>query len=172
MIGALRKLVPLKEGVLASADELLESAPLGPAGPVEAQISSISRSGDLVFVSGQVAMRSGELLASGLVGQKVGIPLAQECARQCARNLLEVLQLELGSLDRVEEVIRLAVYVASDDGFTDQHIVAHGASQMIVEVLGPRGQHVRTAIGVKALPLGSPVEVDAVVRAGAGNSAG
>lgn len=118
----------------------------------------------VVFVSGQVSMRDGELLAEGLVGREVGLELAQECARQCARNVLSVLQQELGSLDEIEAVLRLGVYVASSEDFTSQHLVAHGASQLVSEVLGEAGQHTRTAIGVKRLPLGSPVEVDAIVK--------
>jgi enamine deaminase RidA (YjgF/YER057c/UK114 family) len=78
---------------------------------------------------------------------------------------LESVKKEIGSLDRIEYVVRLGVYVSSADGFTDQHLVDHGASQVILNVFGEeRGKHTRTAIGVKSLPLNSPVEVDAIFR--------
>jgi enamine deaminase RidA (YjgF/YER057c/UK114 family) len=110
-------------------------------------------------------MRDGSLVATGLVGEQVSLEVAQECGRQCAINLLNVLKAELGSLAKVKQVARVAVYVASADGFTDQHLVAHGASQLFIEVFGPEiGAHARTAIGVKSLPLNSPVEVDAIFQ--------
>jgi enamine deaminase RidA (YjgF/YER057c/UK114 family) len=118
-----------------------------------------------IYLSGQVAMRDGSLVATGLVGDQVSLEVAQECGRQCAINLLNVLKAELGSLAKVKQVARVAVYVASADGFTDQHLVAHGASQLFIEVFGPEiGAHARTAIGVKSLPLNSPVEVDAIFQ--------
>ena len=117
------------------------------------------------YASGQVAKRGDSMLAVGLVGKEVDMKLAQECAWQCAINVLESVQKELGSLNKIKYVVRLGVYVASADGFSDQHLVAHGASQVILNVLGEeRGKHTRTAIGVKSLPLNSPVEVDAIFR--------
>ncbi len=117
------------------------------------------------YASGQVAKRGDSMLAVGLVGIDVDMKLAQECAWQCAINVLESVQKELGSLDKIEYVVRLGIYVASADGFSDQHLIAHGASQVILNVFGEeRGKHTRTAIGVKSLPLNSPVEVDAIFR--------
>lgn len=149
---------------MASRDDRLAGAATAPLPPVEATLQPLSGQDGVVFVSGQVAMRDGTLLAEGLVGRDVPLELAQECARQCARNVLSVLQRELGTLEAIESVLRLGVYVASADGFTEQHLVAHGASQLVLEVFGEEGRHTRTAIGVKQLPLGSPVEVDAVVK--------
>jgi enamine deaminase RidA (YjgF/YER057c/UK114 family) len=115
------------------------------------------------YLSGQVAMREGALIATGLVGDQVSMEIAQECGRQCAINILSAAKAELGTLKRIKQVVRIAVYVASSDGFTDQHLVAHGASQVFLEVFGlDSGSHARTAIGVKSLPLNSPVEVDAI----------
>ncbi|CAB4651372.1 unannotated protein [freshwater metagenome] len=116
-----------------------------------------------VYASGQVAMGPNGLLATGLVGQEVDLELAQVCAWQCAVNVLTSMQKALGSLDKIAYVARLGIYVASADNFSDQHLVAHGASQVILDVFGPEaGLHTRTAIGVKSLPLNSPVEVDAI----------
>jgi len=126
--------------------------------------------GSTLFASGQVASRDGVLLATGLVGRDVDLATAQACAWQCAHNLLAAVQQELGSLDAVAAAVRLTVYVASVDGFTDQHLVAHGASRLILAVLGDRGHHARTAIGVKALPLNSPVEADAIFRVQTGTA--
>jgi enamine deaminase RidA (YjgF/YER057c/UK114 family) len=103
------------------------------------------------------------LLATGLVGREVTLELAQECAWQCAINVLTSIQTALGSLDRIAYVARLGIYVASADDFSDQHLVAHGASQVMLDIFGSEvGSHTRTAIGVKSLPLNSPVEVDAI----------
>jgi enamine deaminase RidA (YjgF/YER057c/UK114 family) len=110
-------------------------------------------------------MRDGALVATGLVGEQVSLKVAQECGRQCAINILSSVKSQLGSLSSIKQVNRIAVYVASADGFTDQHLVAHGASQLFIEVFGPEiGSHARTAIGVKSLPLSSPVEVDAIFQ--------
>lgn len=149
---------------MSSRDERLAAAPASPASPPEATLKALSGREGIVFVSGQVAMRDGKLVAEGLVGREVDFDLAQECARQCARNVLSVLGRELGTLDAVEAVLRLGVYVASAENFSGQHLVAHGASQLVLEVFGDEGLHTRSAIGVKQLPLDSPVEVDAVVK--------
>ena len=115
------------------------------------------------YASGQVARIGETMIATGLVGREVNLELAQECAWQCAINVLESVKNSLGSLDQINYVVRLGIYVASSDDFSDQHLVAHGASQVMLDVFGSvRGSHTRTAIGVKSLPLNSPVEVDAI----------
>lgn len=146
-----------------SADRNLQALSSKPDGPFNVSLSPIRYMGKSFYASGQVAKRGDGLIATGLVGSEVSLELAQECAWQCAINVLESVQKELGSLDKIDYVVRLGIYVASADGFTDQHLVAHGASQVILNVFGQeQGQHSRTAIGVKSLPLGSPVEVDAI----------
>ena len=115
------------------------------------------------YASGQVARIGETMIATGLVGREVNLELAQECAWQCAINVLESVKNSLGSLDQINYVVRLGIYVASSDDFSYQHLVAHGASQVMLDVFGSvRGSHTRTAIGVKSLPLNSPVEVDAI----------
>lgn len=151
---------------MGRADERLAAASMTPTRPVTSTLQRISGGADVVFVSGQVCTRDGTLLAEGRVGGDVSLEAAYECARQCARNVLETLQRELGTLDAVESVLRLGVYVASSEGFSDQHLVAHAASQLVIEVLGDAGRHTRTAIGVASLPTNSPVEVDATVKLG------
>ncbi len=146
-------------------DEALDSISSKVTYPLAITLKPVAKLENSIYLSGQVAMRDGALVATGLVGDQVSLEVAQECGRQCAINLLNVLKAELGSLARVKQVARVAVYVASADGFTDQHLVAHGASQLFIEVFGADiGAHARTAIGVKSLPLNSPVEVDAIFQ--------
>ncbi|MGH3401980.1 MAG: RidA family protein [Streptosporangiaceae bacterium] len=123
-----------------------------------------TRSGCTVFTSGQIAVDgSAGLLATGRVGADVDAETALLCARQCALNILAQLE-EAYGLDNVIQVLKLTVFVASDPAFTGQHLVANGASAVLAEVLGEAGEHTRSAIGVAALPLGSPVEVEAIIE--------
>ena len=144
-------------------DEVFDSISQQVSYPLAITLKPLVKFENAFYLSGQVSMRDGALIATGLVGDQVSIEVAQECGRQCAINLLNAAKAELGSLNTIKQVVRIAVYVASSDGFTDQHLVTHGASQLFLEVFGPdSGSHARTAIGVKSLPLNSPVEVDAI----------
>lgn len=124
----------------------------------------IRRSGDLVFTAGQIATRDGELLATGRLGDDVDLETAQRCARQGAINVLAQIKGATGQLRHVRRLVKLTVYVASTGDFTDHHLVANGASELLGDVLGEAGQHARAAVGVAALPKGSPVEVEAVAE--------
>jgi len=146
-----------------SFDDNLAALAAKPTGTFNVSLSPIRYLNNSFYASGQVARRGEIMVATGLVGSEVNMELAQECAWVCAMNVLESVQKELGSLDKIEYVARLGIYVASADGFSDQHLVAHGASQVILNVFGEvAGKHSRTAIGVASLPLNSPVEVDAI----------
>ncbi|MEI6812297.1 MAG: RidA family protein [Actinomycetes bacterium] len=146
-----------------SFDDNLKALASKPTGAFNVTLSPIRFLNNSFYASGQVARRGETMVATGLVGSEVNMELAQECAWVCAMNVLESVQKELGSLDKIEYVARLGIYVASADGFSDQHLVAHGASQVILNVFGDvAGKHSRTAIGVASLPLNSPVEVDAI----------
>lgn len=134
-----------------------------PPAPAAAYAPTV-RSGDLLFVAGQVAAAGGGLIAAGKLGGDVDTDTGVRCARQCAVNLLAQLRAALGGLEAVRRVVKLTVFVASDPFFTDQHLVADGASELLGEVFGDGGRHARSAVGVTALPLDSPVEVDAVVE--------
>lgn len=121
--------------------------------------------GTTVHVSGQIAMRDGQLVVRGRLGADVDISTGQECARACALNLLAQLQAAAGgSLVALRQLVKVNVFVASDVGFDEQPQVANGASQLLLDALGPAGAHARSAIGVAALPLGTPVEIDAVAE--------
>ncbi|MGI5237888.1 RidA family protein [Dactylosporangium sp. CA-139066] len=143
--------------------ELAAAGPSPLGGPRPGILATREDNGVLT-VSGQIAAAEGVLLHSGQVGAAVSLAQARECAWRCARNLLTVVERELGSLERVVQIDRVTVYVASAPDFTDQHLVADAATEAFILALGERGRHARTALGVAALPAGSPTEVDAVIR--------
>jgi enamine deaminase RidA (YjgF/YER057c/UK114 family) len=117
------------------------------------------------YVSGQIATDAdGELVARGWVGAEVDLELAVRCAEACGRNVLARLEELPGGLDAVERLVKLTVFVAAAPGFDRPHAVANGASDVLLAALGERGRHARSAIGVASLPLGSPVEVEAIAR--------
>ncbi|MFG2018116.1 RidA family protein [Actinomadura geliboluensis] len=148
------------------ADQRLAAAALepGPAGE-RPSVAAARRSGAVLIASGQVAARDGKLIAEGRVGGDVSLDVARACARQCARNVLTAVRDELSGLGAVEHVETVSVWVASAPGFTDQHLVADAATALFTEVFGDdAGRHARVALGVAALPTGSPVEVQATFR--------
>lgn len=122
-----------------------------------------SQSGNLVFTAGQLPFVDGALPATGRVGDEVAPEEAKEYARLCAVNILAVIDAAVG-LDRVEKIVKLVGFVASAPGFTGQPGVVNGASDLMAEVFGEAGRHARSAVGVAELPLGSPVEVEAIVQ--------
>jgi enamine deaminase RidA (YjgF/YER057c/UK114 family) len=131
--------------------------------PPIAAYSPAVTSGRLVWTSGQIPLRDGTLLATGHVGGGVDLVTAQACACQAALNAVAVLKEHLGDLDRVEQVVKIVVFVASAADFIDQALVANGASELLQDVFGLAGVHARSAVGVAALPLGAPVEVELLV---------
>ncbi len=125
----------------------------------------VARTGPSLYVSGQLPVREGKLIATGKVASRVALAEAQSAARQCVLNMLAAVRDALdGNLERVHRVVKLTVFVASDPDFAEQHLVANGASELLVEALGERGRHARSAVGVACLPLNAPVELDAVVE--------
>jgi enamine deaminase RidA (YjgF/YER057c/UK114 family) len=119
-------------------------------------------SGDIVAVSGILPTQSGNLIATGRVGESVSLETAQECARQCAINLLTALaRVEDETGRQVTRILRISGFVASAPDFTDQHKVMNGASDFIVNLLGDDFRHSREAVGVVSLPLNAPVEISA-----------
>lgn len=123
------------------------------------------RSGNLLYVSGQVNVDAGKLTAQGTLDTEVDLETGTAAARQCAINCLAAAQAELGSLDLVRQVVRLTGYVASADGFHRQPQVINGASELLRDVFGEQaGVGTRLAVGVAALPAGAPVEVDVILE--------
>ena len=132
--------------------------------PVAAYVPAV-RTGNLIFVSGQLPMSAGALMATGPVPSKVSIEDAQKAARQCALNALAVVADQLGGdLSKVKRVVRLGVFVQSDDRFVGQPKVANGASEFMMEVFGEAGRHARAAVGTNALPLDACVEVEVLIE--------
>ncbi|MEI2821278.1 MAG: RidA family protein [Marmoricola sp.] len=133
------------------------------AKPVAAYIPAV-RSGSHIFTSGQLPMRSGQLIATGKVGGEVTPEVAVECAQQCALNALAAVKAELGSLDDVRRVVKVVCFVASTPDFTGQPQIANGVSELLGKVFGEAGIHARSAVGVPVLPLDAPVEVELIVE--------
>lgn len=135
------------------------SLPVAPK-PIASYVPAV-RTGDLVIVSGQLPMVDGELACTGFVPGDVSVDDAQDAARRCVLNGLAALgALIEGDYDRLVRVVRVGVFVQSDPGFTDQALVANGASNFLQELLGENGRHARAAVGCNALPLGAPVEIE------------
>ncbi|MFB9311460.1 RidA family protein [Nocardioides plantarum] len=131
------------------------------AKPVAAYVPAV-RSGNHVFTSGQLPMRSGELITTGKVGAGVTAEEAYACAQQCALNAIAAVRAEIGDLALVKRVVKVVVFVASAPDFTGQPGVANGASELLGEVFA--GVHARSAVGVAVLPLDAPVEVEILVE--------
>ncbi len=131
--------------------------------PVAAYVPAV-RTGSHVYTSGQLPMRDGKLTSTGKVGADVSPDQAYDAAQQCALNALAAVNAEIGDLSRVVRVVKLVVFVASSPDFTAQPQVANGASELVGNVFGDAGRHARSAVGVAALPLDAPVEVEMVVE--------
>jgi enamine deaminase RidA (YjgF/YER057c/UK114 family) len=128
--------------------------------PVASYVPAV-RSGNLLYVSGQLPLRDGKLMATGRVPSDVSLDKAQQCAAQCVLNGLAIVRDALGGdLSQLVRAVRLGVFVASISGYGDQPKVANGASDLLVSLMGDAGRHARAAVGVNTLPLGAPVEVE------------
>lgn len=117
----------------------------------------------IAYISGQVPRVDGKIPYVGKVGQDVTIEQAQELARICVLRGLSCLEAEIGSLDRVERVLKINGYVQSGTGFSQQPQVMDAASELLMQIFGEKGRHARTAIGVAELPGNTPVEIDFVI---------
>lgn len=135
---------------------------LPPAAAPVASYVPVSVAGDLAFVAGQVPLEDGKPMVAGRLGAELETEEGARWARRCGLQALAALRAELGSLDRVARVVKVTVWVASTEAFTEQPKVANGASDLFVEVFGDAGKHARAAVSAPALPLGAPVEVEVV----------
>jgi enamine deaminase RidA (YjgF/YER057c/UK114 family) len=132
--------------------------------PPVAAYQPTARTGNLIFTSGQIPMRDGAPIATGKLGDGVSDELGYECARQCALNAIAAVKAEIGELSQVKRVVKAVVFVASAPGFSAQPQVANGASDLLGAAFGEAGKHARSAVGVAALPLDVPVEVEIIVE--------
>jgi len=120
--------------------------------------------GDMLVISGQITIENGEKKFIGRLGENISLEDGQKAARLCAINIIAQINAALnGDLGRVARIVRLGVFVNATSNFTDQSLVANGASDLMVEIFGDVGRHARAAVGVASLPGGVAVEVEAIV---------
>ena len=144
---------------LAQAGMVLPEVPA----PIAAYVPA-TRGGNLIFTSGQLPMLDGGLIASGRLGVDVTEDVAIECARQCALNAIAAVKLVICDLDKVVRLVKVVGFVASDPTFTNQPVIMNGASAVFAQAFGDAGTHARSSLGVAALPLNAPVEVEIIVE--------
>ena len=120
--------------------------------------------GKLVFTAGQLPIKDGKLMAMGRLGSDLGTEAGKLAAKWCAVNVLAQVKAAAGDVERIKRIVKITVFVASASDFTEQHLVANGASDFLMAALGERGAHARSAVGMAALPLNAPVEVEAIVE--------
>lgn len=133
--------------------------------PVAAYVPFV-RYNDLLLLAGQIPLEDGKVKYAGRVGESQTLQSAQAAARLCALNAFGIAAEAAGGVDNVSRVLKLVVYVACAPDFTDIHLVANGASELVSEVFGDAGRHARAAVGVAALPLNACVEVDVTFSLG------
>jgi len=133
------------------------------AKPLAAYIPA-KKVGNLVMTSGQVPLVKGKIKYAGKVGKELSEEDGQKAAQVCALNCLAAIKGVIGNLDKILEVVKLTVFVASTEDFTAQPKVANGASELIGKIFGEAGRHVRSAVGVTSLPLNAAVEIEMIVR--------
>lgn len=121
------------------------------------------RAGRLLFLSGMLPLVKGDLAYQGKVGKDLSVEEGRKAAQIATLNALAVIKKELGSLTKVERVVRLSGHVASAEGFTRQPSVLNGASELLTSIFGEKGRHARVALGASELPLGAPVEIEIIV---------
>jgi enamine deaminase RidA (YjgF/YER057c/UK114 family) len=131
--------------------------------PVAAYVPAV-RSGNLIYTAGQVPLADGQLLAAGKVGDRVSAGEAAALARTCALNALAAAVSVAGSLSAIRRIVKVTGFVASAPDFTGQSQVVNGASELLLEVFGDAGRHARSAVGMAALPLDAPVEVELIAE--------
>ncbi len=153
---------PMSEERMFSAEAKLQALgiTLPPVPRPAANYVTVVRSGRLVFVSGQGPLHGAEVLMRGRIGADLTEADGYEAARLTILNVLALLRDTLGSLDAVSRIVRLTIWVRGADDFQRQHLVANGASDLLVAVFGERGRHVRSAVAAPELPFGIPVEIE------------
>ncbi len=134
-----------------------------PPQPVGAYVPSV-RSGNLLFLAGQIPRVEGKTLCIGKLGVDLSVADVKEACHACILNALSAAKADLGDLERIRRVVRMSGFVAGADDFTDQAAVLNHASNLLIAIFGERGRHARLAIGVSQLPLGVPVELELILE--------
>jgi enamine deaminase RidA (YjgF/YER057c/UK114 family) len=145
------------EARLAEAGHSIPQA----AAPIAAYVPTV-QVGQLLHISGQVSQKDGQIV-TGRVGETMDVDAGRAAAELCGLMLIAQMKAALGDLSRVERIVKLGVFVTSTPDFTDQPLVANGASELMLLAFGDAGRHARSAVGVPALPRGAAVEIDAVI---------
>ncbi|ABZ85272.1 endoribonuclease l-psp [Heliomicrobium modesticaldum Ice1] len=148
--------------VEAKLQELGLTLPEAPK-PVAAYVPSV-KAGDFVYTSGQIPFVNGELKYKGKVGKDLTPEKAYEAAKVCCLNCLGVIKGQVGDLNQVKKIVKVTGFVNSAPGFQGQPGVINGASELLGQVFGDKGQHARSAVGVNELPLDAAVEVEMIVQ--------
>jgi enamine deaminase RidA (YjgF/YER057c/UK114 family) len=133
-----------------------------PPQPLATYVPAV-QAGNLLFLSGVLPMRDGQLAFSGKLGRDLTVEQGMEAARLALLNALAIAKQELGSLDRITRVVKVVGYVASAEGFVQQPQVINGASDLLVAIFGEVGRHARVAVGAAELPRGAPVEIEVIL---------
>ena len=146
-------------------EEKLESLGIklpAPPTPAGSYVPAV-RTGNLLYISGQIPMEDGKVIFTGKVSDN-NLEIAQKSARMCAINILAQIKREVGDLDKVSKIVRLSGFVNSVSEFSQQPKVINSASDLFFEIFGEKGKHTRIAVGVSSLPLNSMTEIDAIVE--------
>jgi len=133
------------------------------AAPIAAYVPA-TRTGNLVFTSGQLPTVDGTLVASGKVGADVDVETAKAAAQRCALNGLAAIKQVVGDLDNIVRVVKVVGFIAVDPSFTNHSAVVNGASELLAECFGDAGKHARSSVGMASLPLDAPVEIELIVE--------
>src|SRR4051812_16880549 len=157
---------PAKIVLMTTRDEKLAALgyPLDRCTKSGTLIEPLAVVGDILYASGQVPFDIDQLTSKGKVPSQVSVEDATEAAALCAANVLRAVRAKIGSLDRIDRVVRVTGYVNGDPDFTDCHLVINGASNLLKEVFGDAGRHARTALAMAQLPLGASVEVEMILK--------
>lgn len=131
--------------------------------PLAAYVSAL-KVDRLIYTAGQLPLKNGLLIAEGKVGNEVSEEDAFKAAELCAVNCLSAVKSITGSLDEIEQIVKITVFVNSASGFSAQPKIANGASELLVKLFGDAGKHARSAVGVSELPMNAPVEIEMIVK--------
>jgi enamine deaminase RidA (YjgF/YER057c/UK114 family) len=138
--------------------------PIDKRTPEGSLVDAVAVIGDIVYASGQVPFDGSVLVSKGKVPSVVNVSDATRAAALCAANILRAVRHHVGSLDRIQRIVRITGYVNADPDFTNEHLVINGATQLVLEVFGEAGRHARTALGMAQLPLGASTEIEMILQ--------
>ncbi|HXV69593.1 MAG TPA: RidA family protein [Nitrospira sp.] len=134
-----------------------------PPKPMATYVPAV-KAGDLLFLSGVLPSRDGQLVVTGKLGDSLSVEQGMEAARVAVLNALAIIRSETGSLDRVKHIVKMVGHIASAPGFVEQPQVLNGASDLLIAVFGDAGRHARVAVGSAELPRGAPVEIELIAH--------